>query len=330
MLVSVFKRNAPFIPILILLLGLLLWADGFIFYKDFAYSVSDAGPLFSFLEDFFRAHPLLDRLMAFVILLLQVFLLNGVGQANSLLGRPSWLPGFIYLLMMSSHPQMLSLHPALIANLFLIIALARTFKAYSDGQQMTEVFNVASLVALAGLFYYPALVFFFWLVLALGIYFLLNLRGISAALIGFFSPFFFLFTYFFLTDQLESRFFEMTTSFKPFLIFEHTFSLYPSLLGISLGLISLVSFMKVILSYANDKPIRIRKRFRVLFYFFLVCLATFLLVTSNYLLNLSLLMIPLSIVFSIFLLEFRKKRIAELILFLFILLVITGKILYWI
>ncbi|MEE4177193.1 MAG: DUF6427 family protein [Bacteroides sp.] len=329
MVIRIFKRNAPAIPIMILVMGMLLWADGFIFYKKAVPAIFDQGPFYNLIGGVNQIHPFFSRMLAFLLLVLQVFLLNNMVQANNLLGKPSWLPGFIYLLMMSSHPELLQLHPVLFANFFLMIALARTLVAYSEGAVMVEVFNVGFLVALAGLFYYPALLFFTWLILAMLVYFLMNIRGIAAALMGFLSPFFFLFTYYYLTDQLRVRIDEMINHFSPFQIFEHPLPVFSIVLAIALAAIALFAFLKVYLTYVNDKPVRLRKRFKVLGYFFLVSLTTFLVFNNNFEVHLAMVMIPLSVVFSLFLLELRKKWLAELWFYGFLFLIIAGKVLYW-
>lgn len=329
MLVRIFKRNAPMIPILILVMGILLWADGFVFYKKTEAASFDAGPLFNLISGFVKTNPFFSKAMAFLLLVLQVFLLNNIVQANNLLGRPSWFPGFIYLLMMSSHPELLQFHPVLLANLFLMFALSRTLATFSEGDVMVEVFNVGFLIAAAGLFYYPALLFFVWLILAMLVYFLMNIRGISAALMGFLSPFFLIFTYYYLTDQLSPRFAEMINHFTPFQIFEHLIPFYSIALAFALAAIALFALLKVYLTYANDKPIRLRKRFKVLGYFFLVSLITFLVFNGNFEAHLGIVMIPLSVVFSLFLLEVRKRWLAELWLYGFLILIIAGRVIFW-
>ncbi len=326
MLIRIFKQNAPVIPLLLLLAGLLLWADGFIFATEPVAASERHAPLFGLMAVAFESRPVLSVITAFVLLMLQVFLVNYMVQTNNLLGKPSWLPGFLYLLLMSSDPSLTALHPVLVANLFLIWALARTLAAYSEGDVMAEVFNVGFLIAVAGLFYYPAMVFFLWLIVVLGVYFLLSLRGLAAAFMGFLTPLFFLFTWYFLSDQLENRLNHMVAQFDPFVVFEQPYEPFAIALMLALALISLLSFFKISLAYVADKPIRIRKRIRVLVYFFVVALASILLATYRFDVHHGLLIPPLAIAWSVFLLETKRKWMADLMLYLFLALVIAGKV----
>lgn len=328
MLIRIFKQNAPVIPILLLLAGLLLWADGFISATEPGTATEGPAPLFAPLAVAFEGLPLLSVISAFVLLMLQVFMVNYMVQANNLLGKPSWLPGFLYLLLMSSDPSLISLHPVLVANLFLIWALARTLAAYSESDVMVEVFNVGFLIALAGLFYYPAIVFFLWLLVVLGVYFLLSLRGLAAAFMGFLTPFFFLLTWYYLSGQLEQKFEQMTALYDPFLLFDQPYALFSVIMMMALAFISFLSFLKINVGYAADKPIRIRKRIRVLVYFFVMALASILVVTDRFDVHHGLMMPPLAIAWSVFLLETKRKWVADLMLYFFLALVIAGKVIY--
>lgn len=328
MLIRIFKQNAPLTPILLLVVGLLLWADGFIFYKKVSLVVDDPAPLYGLFASMLQGLPLLSLVFAFALLMLQVFIVNYIAQANSLLSRPSWLPGFLYLVLMSSDPSLISFHPLLPANLFLLIALARALLAYSEGDVMPEVFNVGFLIALAGLFYFPALVFFLWLIPVLGLYFLLHLRGLAAAIMGFLTPFFFLFTYFYLSDQLEGRLEQMLAQYDPLLILEQSYSLFSTIMIIFLALLSFLAFMKLTMVYIKDKPVRIRKRFRVLIFFFVFSLLSILVVTDYFDVHHGLMMIPLSIVLSVFFMEMKRKWLAEVVFYLFLALVIAGKVIF--
>lgn len=326
MLIRIFKQNAPLSPILLLVVGLLLWADGFIFYNKVSLVVDDPAPLYGLFAAMLQGMPMLSLVVAFTLLLLQVFIVNYIAQSNSLLSRPSWLPGFLYLVMMSSDPSLISFHPLLLANLFLLIALARALLAYSEGEVMLEVFNVGFLIALAGLFYYPALLFFLWLIVVMGIYFLLHPRGLAAAIMGFLTPFFFLLTYFYLSDQLEVRLEQMLAQYDPLLILEQSYSPFSTMMIVFLGLLSFLAFMKLTMVFITDKPVRIRKRFRVLIYFFVFSLLSVLVVTDYFEVHHALMMIPLSVVLSVFFIEMKRKWLAEVVFYLFLALVIAGKV----
>jgi len=230
------------------------------------------------------------------------------------------------MVLMSSDPAMLSLNPVLAANLFLLFALARAMSAYGEGEVMREVFNVGFLIALAGLFYYPALAFFLWLIIVLAVYFLLSLRGLIAALLGFFTPFFFLFTWYYLTDQHLERIQDLSKLGTPLEITAQSYSLFSIIMMMFLALLSFIALTRLMVLYISDKPVRIRKRFRVLMLFFVFSLASTFVGNVHFDVHHSLMMIPLSVAFAVLFFEIRRKWVSELVFYLLLALVIAGKV----
>ncbi len=326
MLLGYFKKNAPAAPILLVFAGLMLWSDVFLFFSKQIPPKSYSEPLFSWLFGLVNLWPFLYVLLPFLLVLTQAFIINFIVQASNLLEKPSWLPGFLYVLLMSSNQDMLKLNPALVANLFLLFAIARAMSLYGEGEVMLKVFNVGVLLAIAGLFYYPALMFFLWLIMVLALYYLLSLRGLIAAAMGFVTPFFFLFTWYFLSDQHFERIQDLP---KPDSVIEITANWHqPLLLAtiILIALLAIVSIMRLTLFYISDKPMRIRKKFSIILQFFVFSLASTLVGNIHLSVHLSLLMIPLSITLAVLLIETRRKWLSNMVIYIFLGLIIAGKV----
>lgn len=327
MLIRTFRRNTPATPVLLFLAGLALWSDAFLYFKNLLPVGQHAEPLSRLLLGAVEGHALLNVLGAFLLMLIQAFMLNTMVQSVNLLGKPSWLPALLYVALMSSDPSMLSLNPVLCANFFLLLALGRALASYGDGEAMREVFNVGLLIALAGLFYYPALAFFFWLILVLATYFLLSIRGFIAATMGFLTPFFFMFTWYYLTDQLGQNVQYLLAFGSALEIAAQSFSLFSIIMMLFLALLSFIALMRLTLVYITDKPVRIRKRFRVLVLFFVFSLASAFAGNVHFDVHHSLMMIPLSVAVAVLFVETRRKWIPELVFYLLLGLIVAGKVL---
>ena len=324
MLIHKFRKYQFSTPLVLLLTGLVLWLDGFILYSQLSISLAEAAPLYNLVGRLFKDYPLLNVSLAFVFLYFQAFMVNQLATSKNLIDRQSFLPGFLYLVLMSSSFEMLSLHPVLFANFFLIIALNKILNVYDEKEVMLEVFNVGMLISIAGLFYFPALTFFLLLIIALGIYFLANLRGIIASIFGLLTPFLFLGVYYYLRDMLALKTEELISGFGLFRLFQQDFSAFSKVYGLFLGLLAVFTFLKLF-QYLGDKPVRIRKRYTVLMYFFLVSLVSVLFVTHYFKVHHGLLMLPLSTVFAVFFQEIRRKAWAEVFFSLMIFLILAGK-----
>ncbi len=326
MLIQKFRKYQFSTPLVLLLSGLVLWLDGFILYSRVNISLEEAAPLYNLVGGLFKNYPLLNVSLAFVFLYFQSFMVNQLVTSKNLIDRQSFLPGFLYLVLMSSSFEMLSLHPVLFANFFLIIALNKILEVYDEKDVMLEVFNVGMLISLAGLFYFPALVLFILLIIALGIYFLANLRGVIASLLGFLTPFLFLGVYYYWRDVLALKFEELFSGFGVFHIFRQDFSAFSKVYGVFLVVLAFFAFLSLVFRYLGDKPVRIRKRFTVVLYYFMVSVVSAFFVTHYFDVLYGLFMLPLSIVLAVFFQEIKRNVWAEVLFSLMIFLIVAGKL----
>ncbi len=328
MLIGIFKKSTVFTPLVLILVALLLWLDGFLLAGTQVGPLQQSAPLFAIMGPFIENFPLLQVLTAWVFLILQAFLINYVVTSKGLMDRYTLLPALLYIVVMSSSFSMLWLHPVLFANLFLILALNKIFDSYHEKHVAREVYNVGLLVAMAGLFYAPAALFFLMSLASLFVYRVANLRGLLAHLTGFATPFFFLIIVYYLTDSLHANL-ALQEHFSLFGVFNQDFSPYLQVLLAFLGLLFFISFFRVTFSHITDQPVRTRKRFNVLTWFFSVALLS-VLAAGPFLQNhYAMMMIPLSMFLAVSFMEMKKNRWAEVIFSLLILLIVIGKVMRW-
>jgi hypothetical protein len=191
MLVGVFKKSGLYPSVLLLLVGVLLWVDAFFLIPDLIFIPIDPGPLFKIILPLKDSFPLASLVAAWTLMMIQAFMLNSLMISKGLVEKRNLLPALVFIVFSSSFPQMMSLNPVMFANFFLLICLFRIFETYPEKEVPFELFNVGMLVALAGLFYLPALWFFVLAFASLFIFRVGNIRGILATIIGFITPFFF-------------------------------------------------------------------------------------------------------------------------------------------
>ncbi len=325
MLVSVFRKIQWHTPLLLLLIGGVFWLTGFldpVCHADLM--AADNAPFFRWLSPLIVRFPIASLIIALLLLFGQSFLINHIAAENSFTDRFSALPALIYLLLMSSSPGLISLHPVLLANTFLLLAMNKMFDVYKEHQVMLEVYNVGLLIAVASLFYYPAFMFLLLLLFSLLVYYLFSLRALMAAMIGVFTPFLFLGVYYYLTDTLAVRMEAINLFVWPPPLFSQTMGVYQQAFAIGLGVIVLFSFLRLWLVFFPEQPIRMRKRVRVLFFFLLTALLSYLLAGDYLHIHHGLMMLPLSLSLAVFFSGMRQKKLAEgLFLLLFILVVIS-------
>lgn len=324
MFLRLFRKFSTATPFLLVFVGLALWVDGWPGQGSFDIPSSPA-PLFQSAEHLLVQYPIAGFFIALVFLVGQAIYLNFIVTSQGLLDRQSFLTAIIYIVLMSSHSGLLHLHPALISNFFLMIALHQVFKSYKEDTVLVEVFNVGMLIALAGLFYYPALLFLLFLLISLFIFFLFSLRSVIAAFMGFTAPFFFVAVYFFLADSLPNLLENLSAGIDMVRFPNFRFSPWSAVLLVALGVIGLLSYAHLVFSHIPDKPIRIRKRFWVLVYFFLISLLSIFIVANFQFFHLALVFLPLSVGMAVFFQQARNKRLSEMVFLLLIVIILLGK-----
>lgn len=327
MLIRYFRKLNTLTPVLLFLTGGVLWAEVW-FARDpvFFPPVAASGPLFRLMVPAFSAFPQLSWFAAFAFLFLQAVLINHIVTAHGIVERHSFLTSLVYVMLMSVSEGLLCMNPVLFSNFFLLLALNKVFKIYSEEGQSVEVFNVGMLIGIAGLFYSPAWVFSLLLVVSLFIFYLVDLRSLLAAVMGFLFPFVFYGLYLFVADLPFSFATSLIISWEwPWNSFKTLLMVGKVLAGFIAALSALSVFHLLAISIP-DKPIRLRKRLRVLVYLFFVALLAMFFTSGEAPFHIGLLFIPVSVLLAGFFHQIDRMVIAEVLFTVLTGLIVAGKL----
>ncbi len=207
MLIRFFRASFAIQYAAVLLMALILWLPSFVGDEVQVYSenLSDLQPFYQWTIGLLSALPLLVKLLAFALLVFQSFFFNAIMAANQLITRVSSVGAFVYVLLMSQAVDQTQLYPFLIASFFVLAALHTVFLVYDADRADVYIFNAGFFVALASLFYFPAALLLIWLWITMFIARQSDMRSWIIPFVGFLAPYFFVFSYYFLTDQLMQR-----------------------------------------------------------------------------------------------------------------------------
>lgn len=186
-----------------LLLGEWL-ASGFDLYKEaFDYT----GPLAAFtykLLDFlfgrsFLAHHMVNSL----IIIIQAGIFNQLLLKNKAYDENSYLPAFLYTILIASVPDFMSLSPQLLSLTFVLLAFRNILRRI-DNQVTDELFlNTGLFIGIATMIYLPAAVFFFVFLFSLILFSTAVTRRLLLYFFGFLLVFALCALYFYWFDSLE-------------------------------------------------------------------------------------------------------------------------------
>ena len=202
MLVGFFRSNQPLSYILLLLIAVALWWSPLLHIAD--YSWPHGMPLF---EAVYRNIKTQDSRMPYVLALSLLcsggLLLNYVINENDITSKRTAIPGLVYVTMLSCSPSLTTLHPVLLANIFLILAYHRIVNLYRAQNPFAVIFDFSMLISLASLCYFPVICVFPVIWIGLFLYHPFVWREWVIALFGIITPYLFVLTWFFWYDKLE-------------------------------------------------------------------------------------------------------------------------------
>ncbi len=258
MLIRYFRSSFVSQYVLIVLLAIAMWLPAFMRPQP-AVTPDGMNPLYAVLYPLFGFSALISVVLAFLLMLFTAFLLNSILSQYQLIGRVSSMATFVFVVLMSLFPAQTMLYPLLLALPLILLATAFLFRMYESNDNELDIFNVAFLVSAASMLWFPLMSLIVWLYLALFILRITNLRSWLIPVVGLFTPYLFLATWYFMKNELIAQ-------SKAFYQHLSTFLQFPALPTIPemviLGLLLLIILKAYNISYSSivDNNISIRKR----------------------------------------------------------------------
>ncbi|GAB2704597.1 hypothetical protein GCM10027037_32660 [Mucilaginibacter koreensis] len=248
-------------------------------------------------------------LVAALVVFIQAVLLNYLVNSNNLLGKPSFLPGLMYITVTGLFTDFLVLSPALICNFFLIWMMFKVINLYKAEDAKALSYDLGLLVAAGTLIYFPYIYLIISVWIAIAIFRPFDWRDYMASLIGFATVFFFLAVFYYLNNQLNSFYkiwLPLGTKFPSTVKIDY----YDYLVLVPVLIILFLGTFKLQENFFRSYVL-IRKVFQLLFFIFLIAGASFYVKSRFALSHFVLCAVPVAIFFSYYFLYAGKKWVYE-------------------
>jgi hypothetical protein len=151
-----------------------------------------------------------------LIVIVQALRLNILVSRFKMFQHVSYLPAFTFVVLTALFPFWDAISSGLIANAFIIWILVKLNRLYDQTQPKTLEFNIGMIVGCSTLLYEPIAILIPVVIFALAIIRPFRLTEWLVLIMGIVLPFYFIFTYVFLTDSAEAF-----TAFLPKLDWEN-------------------------------------------------------------------------------------------------------------
>ncbi len=205
-MVGIFKQKNPANIFLLLVFGILIKLPMFTHPQVTRQGTGD-GILFRALLDVLNQQrsfgPILYPVLAFALLYIQAIILSRFIAQQRMMNRPTYLPGMAYLLITSLFQEWNYFTAPLLVNTFLLIVLSALFRIYNQPEARGTIFNIGLALGLASFFYFPAITYIGWILLALMVMRPFRLNEWILCLLGVTAPFYFYAVYLFITSDLN-------------------------------------------------------------------------------------------------------------------------------
>jgi hypothetical protein len=324
MLLKIFRSQSPvqFLLILPLLAG--LWFSSFGNGMVQTPSNFDTG-LYRFIITQITPYPVLTSFIAVLLVSLQAFVLNYFLIRNNLSFRNNLLPSFLFILLSGSTHSITQLSAPLFASLFILLAVAELVSMYELKDPFTECFNASFFITIASFFYFPAIFFFLLIWISFLIYRVISWREWIISFVGFFAACILVWFYFFWNNQEQVIWHEL----KQFFAYPEHFKVEISRpVYIIWGIIILIFLgsLSNLMNHINEKVIAIRRKYWVIIFAFIIAVLSFVYANQQYRFHIIFFTIPVTIIINYAMLNRKKQRHSELMLWLLTIAIIVSRI----
>lgn len=329
-MVSLFKSNNPLV-VIFYLLYLVLFRAYFFVAGSQSVSASEhtellSNFLFGWLQSSGDGFAVLSIVFSGLLSFVQALFINSIVNSNKILPRKNYVAGALFLIVSSLFLETLYLSAAQCALTFLILCAGKIFALIKKEKLYGDVFDVGFLIAVATLFYFPALLFIVFAYFGLATVRPFQLREWAAVFAGFLAPFFLAFTYYFWFDIQGQLWGDILNQTGNTWMQMPAFASTDKILLITLGfmLLCCLFFLPGAL-YAS--LIQVRKFINVLAVFVLIVLASLVLASVVELSHFIFLALPLCIFLSVIFVHIKRNVIVEVIHIILLLLVLSMQFL---
>lgn len=268
-MINLFRKFTPSNLLFLIVIAFLLCIGAFIHLPESFHPLLFEQAIMAFVKNAndLTLTPLSSVLITLVLTVAQALLLNRIVDNHNLLGRPTFLPALMYITTASLLLPFLALTPTLICNFLLIWMIDKLLKTYHRPEVKSTLYDLGMLVALGTLFYFPFILMFLLLWVALIIFRPFDWREWIAGLLGFTTIYFLLGIIYLWNDRIREFYAIWKPLTNPFPT-SYNIELYDYWVLLPLALV-LVLFLNTLRENFYKSIVHVRKSFQLLFFMFL-------------------------------------------------------------
>ena len=202
MLLRLYKSNSPVMHLFTVVVAALLWLPIFS-NPQWTPPVTDGSVLYQDLQGWLLPNPWTSQMIAFALMLVEAFLLLRIDLRFIIVEDKVIMPPLFFVLIISLFSRNYNLLPALLGNLFLMMAMMRTLGSERIPEQKRLYFESGLLIGIGSLFYPPLVAMMLLIFATQFVMRFFDIREFLASVLGFVVPYIFYLFVMFMMDQPE-------------------------------------------------------------------------------------------------------------------------------
>ena len=327
MFLRLFNNKNVYSAILIPLVAFLFWMEPLRVPVSLVITPGEGMmPLYAIFVKFFMGTTIWPVVTGFVLILFNALIISLLSYEFQFLQHRTFLPGILYVSIVSAFPSLQTFHPVYPATLFVLLAVYFIFSTYHRKNEISSTFNASFALSIGALFYLPVLILLplIWISI-----FVLqkndNWRLLVIPLIGISLPWLLLWAFLFVSgsDQafISSIFLGMKSANNQF-IFNIGFLIITSFIFMlsAFGSISLINSVSI-------RKMSTRKYFIILYWMLGLIIPSVFLLPSTGLGVIAISTVPISFLISHFFMAGKRGFWREFLFFLFMATLVASHLL---
>jgi len=285
----------------------------------------DAMPLWDLIFGPLYRFPFLSVFLSFAMMAITIFVMIRFNTTVFFIPKRTYFPALFFILYFSAFPGVMILNPAMPAALLIMVGIWRMMAAYRMNGMAFNFFDAALIISCAGMFYAGALWFVLLVLAGALILRTPDFREITVTVAGALLPWIILYTVWYLTGSSLS---DLTEIIRHNL-FDRMPSVTLSRAMIVLLIVIAAGFIPALFSLVREMPtlkIKSRKTFELLLWMTVICAVVYALTPAVSVEIIAITAIPVSFVMSNYCTFTRRRVIAEVILWLIVVMIVVARL----
>lgn len=192
-MIKFFRQSYAIQYVVIALMAIALWIPAFLSGTATQGLQGPATPLFNLVDRLLSHSSILQHLVAFLLLIVEMLIFNAILVKSQIVGKVSTMGAFIFLLLMSLTPTQTNFYPFILSALFILFSLGNMFEIYQHPNPELCLLKSGIFVALASLCYFQSIWLVIWAIIVIPMAKKGSIRLQLIPLIGFFFVYFIFF-----------------------------------------------------------------------------------------------------------------------------------------